>query len=115
MSYEEEYLLKEAEGEEVQDVFKILGQDGCIEILRILNDSQNSLTVSEIQEELEVDLEVSDATVYRRIDDLKEVNLVEENTRINPSTKPKATYATVKAELELQMDYDSLTIYGSTE
>lgn len=92
---------KEWSPSNILDVFG----DSIARAILVIADGDH-VSVKEIAEQLDV----SDPTVYRRIDPLVDANLLEEHRRIDRNGNQHKEYETVLDEATLTLDGDSFTV-----
>jgi len=85
------------DAEEIEPLFAALEDGDCREIIRAT--STDSLSASELSEVCELPL----STTYRKVDDLTEAGLLEENIRLSTSGKHKSEYSLRIENLKLTL------------
>lgn len=86
------------------NILDVFGDSIARAILVIADD--NSVSVKEIAEQLDV----SNPTIYRRIDPLVDANLLKEHRRIDRGGNQHKEYETILDEATFKLDGDSYTV-----
>lgn len=97
---------RELDGPEARRLLAVLDDERCAALLGALADADDPLTVNELSERCDIPL----STVYRKIDDFLEVELVEEHTELRDDGKHTSSYATTLDGVHVDLTPDGLTV-----
>ena len=84
------------------EVFEVLANKGCREILRTIG--EDTLTAGEIGERIEAPM----SSIYRHLEALTETRLLEESVRINPHGRNQNQYSIRVSDVSISIadDFD---------
>jgi DNA-binding transcriptional ArsR family regulator len=91
---------------ETAALFEVLANDGCRAVLRAVGDE--TLTASEIRDRIDAPM----SSIYRHLDALTDVGLLEESVRINPHGRNQNQYSRTVADLVISFDDDIAVRYA---